>query len=225
MVYVLFGPPGVGKGTQGARIATAYGIPSISTGAIFRDNVAAGTQLGMVASDYLAKGKLVPDEIVVKLVRDRVSQPDCAEGFLLDGFPRTLKQAEVLEVMLNEAGIHLDGVLNFEVPEEELVRRLSGRRVCPQCGATFHVDNVPPKKEGICDFCGAALEQRADDRPESVRTRLHEYQAKTAPVLDFYRERGLLRTVDASGSPDEVFERTIQAIGTPPPEGLGTSAG
>jgi len=225
MVYVLFGPPGAGKGTQGTRIATAYGIPSISTGAIFRDNVAAGTQLGMVASEYLAKGKLVPDEIVVKLVRDRVSQPDCAQGFLLDGFPRTLKQAEVLEVMLNEAGIRLDGVLNFEVPEEELVRRLSGRRVCPQCGATFHVDNVPPKKEGICDFCGATLEQRTDDKPESVRTRLHEYQAKTAPVLDFYRERGLLRTVDASGTPDEVFERTIQAIGTPPPEGLGSSAG
>lgn len=215
MVYVLFGPPGAGKGTQGARIAAAYGIPSISTGAIFRDNVAAGTQLGMVASDYLSKGKLVPDEIVVKLVKDRVSQPDCARGFLLDGFPRTLKQAETLEVMLNDAGIKLDGVLNFDVPEEELVRRLSGRRVCPQCGATFHVDNVPPKQPGICDYCGSQLEQRADDHPDSVRTRLHEYQAKTAPVLEFYAARGLLRTVDASGSPDDVFDRTVAIIGKP----------
>lgn len=216
MVYVLFGPPGAGKGTQGARIAAAYSIPSISTGAIFRENVAANTELGRMVSDYMARGILVPDEVVITLVKDRISQPDCAGGFLLDGFPRTVQQAEHLEVMLQETGIQLDGVLNFQAPEDELVRRLSGRRVCPQCGATYHVDNVPPKKEGICDVCGAVLEQRPDDMPESVRTRLREYQAKTAPVLEFYEQRGLLRNIDASGTPEEVFARTVAAIGKSP---------
>jgi len=213
MVYVLFGPPGAGKGTQGARISAEYGIPTISTGAIFRENVAAGTPLGMVVRDYMEKGKLVPDEVVIKLVQDRVKQPDCASGFLLDGFPRTVTQAENLEVMLGESGITLDGVLDFEVDEEELIRRLSGRRVCPQCGATYHVINMPPKKPDECDQCGAKLEQRADDMPESVRMRLREYEAKTAPVLDFYRERNLLHVIDASGTPDEVYARTMAVIG------------
>lgn len=213
MVFVLFGPPGAGKGTQGARIAAKYGVTTISTGAIFRDNVSAGTPLGLVAKEYMAKGKLVPDEIVVQLVKGRVSNPDCAKGFLLDGFPRTIKQAEIVEVMLNDAGVSIDGVLDFEVAEEELVRRLSGRRVCPKCGATYHVENIPPKKANTCDSCGAALEQRADDMPDSIRTRLREYEAKTAPVLAFYEERGLLRVIDASASPDEVFVRAEAAIG------------
>jgi len=214
MVFVLFGPPGAGKGTQGARIAAKVGIPTISTGAIFRDNVSAGTPLGTVAKEYMAKGKLVPDEIVVQLVRDRVSQSDCRDGFLLDGFPRTINQAEILEVMLNEAGIALDGVLDFEVGEDELVRRLSGRRVCPQCGATYHIENVPPKKANTCDECGSDLEQRADDMPDSIRTRLREYEAKTAPVLAFYRERNLLREIDAGAGPDEVSVRAEAAMGS-----------
>jgi len=214
MVFVLFGPPGAGKGTQGARIAAKVGVPTISTGAIFRDNVSAGTPLGTVAKEYMAKGKLVPDEIVVQLVRDRVSQSDCRDGFLLDGFPRTINQAEILEVMLNEAGIALDGVLDFEVGEDELVRRLSGRRVCPQCGATYHIENVPPKKANTCDECGSDLEQRADDMPDSIRTRLREYEAKTAPVLAFYRERNLLREIDAGAGPDEVSVRAEAAMGS-----------
>ncbi len=214
MVFVLFGPPGAGKGTQGARIAAKVGVPTISTGAIFRDNVSAGTPLGTVAKEYMAKGKLVPDEIVVQLVRDRVSQSDCRDGFLLDGFPRTINQAEILEVMLNEAGIALDGVLDFEVGEDELVRRLSGRRVCPQCGATYHIENVPPKKANTCDECGSDLEQRTDDMPDSIRTRLREYEAKTAPVLAFYRERNLLREIDAGAGPDEVSVRAEAAMGS-----------
>ncbi len=208
MVFILFGPPGAGKGTQGARLAANHGIPTISTGAIFRDNVAAGTPLGLVAKDYMSKGKLVPDEIVVQLVRDRIADPDCAKGFMLDGFPRTINQAEILEVTLNEMGVGINGVLAFEVDEEELVRRLSGRRTCPKCSATYHIVAVPPAKAGVCDQCGSALEQRADDMPEAIRTRLREYQAKTAPVLGFYRERGLLREIDANASPDTVYERT-----------------
>lgn len=213
MVFVLFGPPGAGKGTQGERIAERLSVPTISTGALFRDNVAAGTPLGLVARDYMQKGMLVPDEVVVQLVKDRVSQPDCEKGFLLDGFPRTIKQAEILEVMMNEAGIELNGVLNFDVAESVLIERLSGRRVCPQCGATYHVTNVPPKQPDVCDQCGAKLVQRSDDTPESIRTRLREYQAKTAPVLQYYASRGLLRNVDADGTPDEVYARALAAIG------------
>ncbi|NLI00914.1 MAG: adenylate kinase [Chthonomonadales bacterium] len=213
MVYVLFGPPGAGKGTQGARIAAQYGVPTISTGAIFRDNVAAGTPLGLVAKDYMSRGQLVPDEIVVQLVKDRISEPDCAGGFLLDGFPRTINQAEILEVMLNEAGVRIDGVLDFEVDEEELIRRLSGRRTCGKCGATYHIEAVPPRKAGICDQCGSELEQRADDMPEAIRTRLREYQAKTSPVLAFYRERGLLREINANATPDEIYARVEAILG------------
>ncbi len=215
MVYVLFGPPGAGKGTQGARIAAQYGVPTISTGAIFRDNVSAGTPLGLVAKDYMSRGQLVPDEIVIQLVKDRIAEPDCAGGFLLDGFPRTINQAEILEVMLGEAGVKIDGVLDFEVEEEELVRRLSGRRTCGKCGATYHVVAVPPRQEGVCDQCGGQLEQRADDMPEAIRTRLREYQAKTAPVLAFYRERGLLREIDAGASPDAIFAKVEEVLGSP----------
>lgn len=214
MVYVLFGPPGAGKGTQGARIAAQYGVPTISTGAIFRDNVAAGTPLGLVAKDYMSRGQLVPDEIVVQLVKDRIGEPDCAAGFLLDGFPRTINQAEILEVMLEGAGVKIDGVLDFEVAEEELVRRLSGRRTCGKCGATYHIVAVPPRKTGICDQCGGDLEQRADDQPEAIRTRLREYQAKTAPVLAFYRERGLLREINADASPDEIYAKVEAVLGS-----------
>jgi adenylate kinase len=214
MVYVLFGPPGAGKGTQGARIAAQHGIPTISTGAIFRDNVAAGTPLGLIAKDYMSKGQLVPDEIVVQLVKDRITEPDCAAGFLLDGFPRTINQAEILEVMLNEAGIRIDGVLDFEVEEDELVRRLSGRRTCGKCGATYHVVAVPPRVEGVCDQCEGALEQRADDMPEAIRTRLREYQGKTAPVLAFYQERKLLREINANATPDEIYARVEAVVGS-----------
>jgi len=215
MVYVLFGPPGAGKGTQGVRIAAQHGVPTISTGAIFRDNVQAGTPLGLVAKDYMSKGQLVPDEVVVQLVKDRIGEPDCTEGFLLDGFPRTINQAEILEVMLGQAGVRIDGVLDFEVEEDELVRRLSGRRTCGKCGATYHVVAVPPRVAGVCDQCGGDLQQRTDDMPDAIRTRLREYQAKTAPVLTFYRERGLLREIDANASPDEIYARVEVVVGDP----------
>ena len=216
MIFILFGPPGAGKGTQGARIAEELGIPSISTGAIFREMAAAGTELGEKVKGYMSRGELVPDEVVVALVRERIIKPDCANGFLLDGFPRTIPQADILGATMQEMGLKIDGVLDFEVEDEELVRRLSGRRTCPDCGATYHVVAVPPTVEGVCDACGGKLTQRTDDMPDSIRTRLREYQAKTAPLLAYYQEKGLLREVDASPDPDTIFEavrRTVAGSG------------
>lgn len=216
MIFILFGPPGAGKGTQGARIADALGIPNISTGAIFREMAAAGTPVGLAAKEYMSKGMLVPDEVVVELVKERIKADDCSNGFLLDGFPRTVNQATVLSAMLDGLCLILNGVLNFDVPEVELISRLSGRRFCPGCSATFHVVAVPPRVDGVCDRCGGGLVQRADDAPESVRTRLVEYSSKTEPVLNYYRERGLLINIDANASVDVIFGRVelaLQGIG------------
>lgn len=208
MILILLGAPGAGKGTQGARLVEKYGIPKISTGEMFRDLAAAGTPLGLEARTYWSRGQLVPDEIVVGLVRERISAPDCARGFLLDGFPRTVRQADILGELLQQTGRKLDGVLDFAVDEAALIARLAGRRTCAHCGATYHVTSVPPKQDNVCDHCGHALVQRADDTPESIRTRLREYAVKTAPLLAYYAERGLLHTIDANAEPDVVFHRT-----------------
>lgn len=212
MIVILLGPPGAGKGTQGARIVERCGIPKISTGEIFRDLAASGTTLGLEARNYWAQGKLVPDEMVVGLVRERICQPDCAEGFILDGFPRTVQQADVLDAMLIDMGRKLDGVLDFAVNAEELIIRLSGRRTCPNCSATYHVTAKPPLVDNICDHCGFKLVQRTDDTPESIRVRLQEYAAKTAPLLAYYAERGLLHRVDANGTPEAIFGGLTAAL-------------
>lgn len=210
MILVLLGPPGAGKGTQGQRIVERYGIPKISTGEIFRDLAAAGTPLGLRAKEFWSAGQLVPDEIVIALVQQRICQPDCKKGFVLDGFPRTEYQASNLHCILDDVGRPLTGVLDFVVDDEELIRRLSGRRTCGKCSATYHVDAAPPKVEGKCDYCGSDLVQRADDNPESIAQRLTEYARKTEPLKEFYRLRGLLTEIDSNAEPDEVFRRVVQ---------------
>lgn len=212
MILILLGPPGAGKGTQGVRLAAELAVPKISTGDIFRELAAAGTDLGLKAKEYWSQGKLVPDDIVVGLVRERLAMADCAGGFLLDGFPRTVGQADVLTTLLAELGRSLDGVIDFAVADDELITRLSGRRTCPGCTATFHVVAMPPKVEGVCDKCGGALIQRADDQPESIRTRLQEYGAKTEPLLAYYRDRGLLLSIDASPAPDAIFAKVLDVV-------------
>ncbi len=212
MIYILLGPPGAGKGTQGVRIADANGIPTISTGGIFRDMAAAGTPLGLQAKSYFSQGKLVPDEIVIGLVKERISLDDCKNGFLLDGFPRTIAQADALEKILAELGLKLDGALDFSVSDEELIRRLSGRRTCKSCGATYHIEFMPPKSMDICDNCGGSLIQRADDAPESIITRLAEYNNKTAPLVSYYKKRGFLKNVAADATPDEIYQRVLKII-------------
>ncbi len=212
MILILLGPPGAGKGTQGARIVEEYGIPKISTGEIFRDLAAAGKPLGLKAREYWSHGKLVPDEIVVGLIRERIAAEDCNRGFILDGFPRTISQADTLNGLLADCGYRLDAALNFEVDTEELVRRLSGRRVCTNCSATYHVTALPPRQDDICDHCGHVLVQRSDDMPDAIRTRLVEYAAKTAPLLDYYQERGLLRNIDSNAEPAEVYVRVKAAL-------------
>lgn len=213
MILILLGPPGAGKGTQGARLVAEYGIPKISTGEMFRDLAAAGSPIGLRAREYWSTGKLVPDEVVVGLIRERIASADCRTGFILDGFPRTVAQADTLASLLAQAGQKVEAVLNFAVETDELIQRLAGRRVCNNCGATYHVTAQPPRKDSICDHCGHGLVQRADDSPESIRTRLSEYRAKTAPLLDYYCERDLLRTIDANAQPEEVYRRTLRVLG------------
>ncbi len=211
MQLILLGPPGVGKGTQAERLAESYRIAHISTGEMFRDAVARGLELGKQANKYMAAGELVPDEIVIGMVEERLSRPDTAAGFLLDGFPRTTAQAEALDVLLKRIGRPITAVIGLRADQEVLVKRLSGRRVCRKCGATYHADNRPPAKEGVCDQCGGAVQQRKDDQAEAVRTRLVEYQSKTASLTDYYEKMGLLEAVDASGPVDEVLS-VIQSL-------------
>ncbi len=216
MILILLGPPGAGKGTQGERIVENYGLPKISTGAIFRDLAAAGTELGLKAKTYWSAGKLVPDEIVVGLLRERIAQPDCAGGFILDGFPRTVQQADTLNEMLAEIGKKVRAVLNFKVDEEELVARLSGRLICGNCGATYHVRSKPPHKDNECDHCGQRLVQRADDTPKSIRMRLQEYENKSAPLLSYYGDRGVLYNIEANDDPDTIavrVEKVVNSLG------------
>jgi len=214
MILVLLGPPGAGKGTQGAKIVECCGVPKISTGEIFRDLAAAGTPLGLEARNYWSRGELVPDEVVVGLVNERISCDDCLKGFVLDGFPRTVRQADILAELLAGMVRKITGVLDFDVDPDQLVLRLSGRRTCPNCSATYHLTSRPPQVDGHCDHCGQSLVQRSDDNPESIRTRLVEYATKTEPLLAYYEERGLLHRIDANGSPDEIFRDLEPALVT-----------
>lgn len=208
MHIILMGPPGAGKGTQAALLAEQEQIPHISTGDIFRANMSQGTPLGKLAKEYVDAGKYVPDDVTNAMVKDRLSQPDCRRGFLLDGYPRTTDQAAALDAMLKELGLPLDGVINIEVPDALLVERAEGRRVCRKCGATYHLKFNPPPREGVCGKCGGELYQRSDDTAEKVTVRLQEYHSKTEPVLEYYRRRGLVRIING----DQPMQAVTAAI-------------
>jgi len=209
---VLVGPPGAGKGTQAEFVASHLSIPKISTGDIFRANVSQGTPLGKEAKKYMDAGDLVPDEVTIGMVRDRLADDDASAGFLLDGFPRTVRQAQVLDEMLETMSSCLSVVLELVVDDEEVVRRLSGRRTCRQCAHVWHVDFDPPAKEGVCDHCGGELFQRDDDREETIRHRLEVYNDQTAPLIGYYADRGLLIGLDATGPVDDVTDRAIASL-------------
>ncbi len=209
MKLVLLGPPGAGKGKKAVKIAEKYQIPHISTGDIFRANVKQGTPLGVKAKAYMDKGELVPDELVVALVEDRLGQPDCKDGFLLDGFPRTVFQAEKLDAYLKGRNDALTAVIDLRVDESELMDRMIGRRVCRACGAPYHITNMPPKQEGVCDLCGGEVYQRADDTEETVKNRFAVYKEQTMPLVDYYERSGALMPVPGSGGPEKVFETIV----------------
>ena len=200
---ILLGPPGAGKGTQAVRIVEKYGIPHISTGDIFRDNIKRQTELGKKAQEYMNKGELVPDDLVIEIATDRLLRDDCKKGFLLDGFPRTVYQAEKLDEFMQAHGGKIDHVINLEVEDDLLIFRLTGRRVCKQCGASFHVVNIPPKVEGICDRCGGELVQRADDTEETVKNRITVYKEQTMPLIDYYTKANNITTLDGSTPLDQ----------------------
>lgn len=212
MRLVLVGPPGAGKGTQAQFIAAHLAVPKISTGDIFRANVSQGTELGLAAKKYMDAGDLVPDEVTIAMVRDRLSEEDASDGFLLDGFPRNVPQAETLDKMLQDMDAALDVVLELVVDDDEVIRRLSGRRTCRTCGHIWQVEFEPPGREGICDHCGGELFQRDDDRPETIRHRLEVYAAQTAPLIAYYAEKGILVGIDATGPVDDITERAIDAL-------------
>lgn len=205
MKIIMLGAPGAGKGTQAKMIAEKYSVPHISTGDIFRANIKNGTQLGMEAKKYMDQGLLVPDELTVKILLDRVAQTDCEGGYVLDGFPRTIPQAQVLDRALEELGDQIDFAINVDVPDENIIKRMGGRRACLSCGATYHIEHIPPKKEGICDACGKELVLRDDDKPETVKNRLAVYHQQTQPLIDFYQAKGVLKTVDGTVDMKDVF--------------------
>ena len=213
MKVVMLGAPGAGKGTQAKKIAAKYNIPHISTGDIFRANIKNGTELGKKAKTYMDQGLLVPDELVVDLVVYRVNQEDCADGYVLDGFPRTIPQAEALTKALASQGQKLDYAIDVDVPDENIVRRMSGRRACVGCGATYHLEYAPTKKEGICDVCGGELILRDDDKPETVEKRLGVYHEQTQPLIDYYTNAGILKRVDGTVDIEEVFQAVVQILG------------
>ncbi|AJE84980.1 MULTISPECIES: adenylate kinase [Streptomyces] len=215
MRIVLVGPPGAGKGTQAAFLAKNLSIPHISTGDLFRANISQGTELGKQAKAYMDAGNLVPDEVTIGMAKDRMDQPDAENGFLLDGFPRNVSQAEALDETLKDASMRLDAVLDLEVPEDEVVKRIAGRRICRKDSAhVFHVTYSAPKKEGVCDVCGGELYQREDDSEETVRKRLEVYHTQTEPIIDYYRAQGLVVTIPALGKVDEVTKRAMDALQT-----------
>ncbi|MGP9019173.1 adenylate kinase [Streptomyces sp. BR1] len=213
MRIVLVGPPGAGKGTQAAFLAKNLAIPHISTGDLFRANISQGTELGKQAKAYMDAGNLVPDEVTIGMAKDRMAQPDAENGFLLDGFPRNVVQAEALDEALKTDGVKLDAVLDLEVPEDEVVKRIAGRRICRTDSAhVFHVAYNAPKAEGVCDACGGELYQRADDTEDTVRKRLEVYHSETEPIIDYYRAQSLVVTISALGKVDEVTERAMEAL-------------
>ena len=213
MNIMLFGAPGAGKGTQAKYIIEKYGIPQISTGDMLRAAVNAGTPMGLEAKACMESGKLVSDDIIVGIIKDRLSMEDCKKGFILDGFPRTLAQAEALEKLMIEMNISLDKVISLNVPDELIVGRDVRRRVCKSCGGSFHVELNPPKKEGICDFCGQPLVQRKDDNADTVAKRLAEYHAQTAPLFDFYKEKGVMEEIDGTKNIKEITEDIFKILG------------
>ncbi|BFL75764.1 MULTISPECIES: adenylate kinase [Finegoldia] len=212
MRLILLGPPGAGKGTQAKRVIEEFDIPHISTGDIFRKNIKEKTELGQKVEGLLAEGKLVPDELTIEIVWDRLDQEDCKNGFLLDGFPRTIPQAEALDEGLAKRGLKLDRVLNIDVDKDSLVKRLSGRRVCPNCGASYHIDNNPPKVEGICDVCQTPVIQREDDKEQTVLDRIKVYDSQTKPLVDFYNKQDLVFTVDGTLPIDEITNKLVTEL-------------
>ncbi len=213
MKIIMLGAPGAGKGTQAKMIAEKYGIPHVSTGDIFRANIKEQTELGMEAKKYMDQGLLVPDELTVKILLDRVAKDDCKNGYVLDGFPRTIPQAEVLEKAVAELGESIDFAVNVDVKDENIIKRMSGRRACLKCGATYHIEHIPPKQEGICDKCGSELVLRDDDKPETVKKRLDVYHEQTQPLIDFYNKKGILREVDGSQDMKDVFNAIVAILG------------
>lgn len=211
MKIIMLGAPGAGKGTQAQMIAEKYNIPHISTGDIFRANIKNNTELGQEAKKYMDMGKLVPDELTVKILLDRVAKDDCQNGYVLDGFPRTIPQAEVLEKELGKISDKIDFAIDVNVPDENIIRRMSGRRACLNCGATYHVVHIPPKKEGVCDKCGSTLVLRDDDKEETVKKRLQVYHEQTQPLIDFYTQKKILNTVNGTRDMQDVFNE-IMAI-------------
>jgi len=210
---VLLGPPGAGKGTQAKLLEQEFGAVQISTGDILRKAVANQTPLGKQAGDYITRGALVPDDVIIDLIAERLQKQDCAKGFLLDGFPRTIPQAESLDAILKKLALNLNSVLSVQVPREVIIERLAGRRTCRKCGALGHVVFDPPKQAGVCDRCGGELFQRDDDQEETIANRLKVYEAQTAPLVDYYRRQGTLREIDGVGSIDQIRERVMTALG------------
>ncbi|MCI8919851.1 MAG: adenylate kinase [Eubacterium sp.] len=213
MKIIMLGAPGAGKGTQAKRIAEKYSIPHISTGDIFRANIKNGTDLGKKAKEYMDQGLLVPDELTCDLVMDRIQQDDCRNGFVLDGFPRTIPQAEALDGALNKIGQKMDFAVDVDVPDENIVNRMGGRRACLSCGATYHVEFNPTKADGICDACGAQTVLRDDDKPETVQKRLTVYHDQTQPLIDYYKNQGILKSVDGTQPMDSVFDAIVGILG------------
>lgn len=213
MKIIMLGAPGAGKGTQAKQIAAKYQIPHISTGDIFRANIKNGTELGKKAKEYMDQGLLVPDELTCDLVMDRISQDDCANGFVLDGFPRTIPQAEALDAALSKIDAKMDFAIDVDVPDSHIVNRMSGRRACLNCGATYHITAIPPKKEGICDTCGKELVLRDDDKPETVQKRLDVYHDQTQPLIDYYQNQGILKSVDGTMPMEDVFAGIVEILG------------
>ena len=213
MKIIMLGAPGAGKGTQAKLIAEKYALPHISTGDIFRANIKNGTRLGMEAKQYMDQGALVPDELTVRILLDRVAEDDCKNGYVLDGFPRTIPQAEVLDAELTKLGESVDYAIDVDVPDAAIVERMGGRRACVTCGATYHIVNIPPKKEGICDTCGGELILRDDDKPETVQKRLDVYHAQTQPLEDYYEKKGILNKVDGTRGMQEIFDQICGILG------------
>ena len=209
----MLGAPGAGKGTQAKQIADKYSIPHISTGDIFRANLKEGTELGKKAKEYMDQGLLVPDELTCDLVMDRIGQEDCKNGFVLDGFPRTIPQAEALDAALKKIGQKMDYAIDVDVPDDNIINRMSGRRACLNCGATYHIVSIPTKVEGVCDRCGSQVVLRDDDQPETVKKRLEVYHVQTQPLIDYYKTQDILKTVDGTQPMEQVFDAIVEILG------------